>query len=43
MLPRRNGGGCLRGEHTEAILQELGYNEEQIAELAAKKVVFGPD
>ena len=41
--PGRLAPGCLRGQHTEAILQELGYTEEQIAELEAKKVVFGPD
>jgi crotonobetainyl-CoA:carnitine CoA-transferase CaiB-like acyl-CoA transferase len=41
--PGRIAPGCLRGEHTDAILRELGYNEEQIAELEAKKVVFGPD
>ncbi len=41
--PGRVAAGCLRGQHTEAILQELGYTEEQIAGLVAKKVVFGPD
>ena len=41
--PGRIAPGCLRGQHTEAILQELGYSEGQIAELEDKSVVFGPD
>ena len=30
----------LWGEHTEAVLRELGYDDEEIAELAAKNVLF---
>jgi crotonobetainyl-CoA:carnitine CoA-transferase CaiB-like acyl-CoA transferase len=41
--PGRVAAGCLRGQHTEAILEELGCTKDQIAGLVAKKVVFGPD
>ena len=33
------GASCLIGQHTDAILDELGYSGEQIAELRAKGVV----
>ena len=33
-------GPCLCGEHTREILAELGYTNEQVAELAAAKVVL---
>ncbi len=32
----------LLGEHTEAVLRELGYTQTRIAELRAKGVVFTP-
>jgi crotonobetainyl-CoA:carnitine CoA-transferase CaiB-like acyl-CoA transferase len=32
-------GGCLTGEHTDAILCEIGYDEATIADLRAKKIV----
>lgn len=35
------GAGCLIGEHTDAILSELGYDEEQIAALRADGIVRG--
>jgi crotonobetainyl-CoA:carnitine CoA-transferase CaiB-like acyl-CoA transferase len=39
--PGRVAPSCLLGEHTEAILAELGYSPEQIADLETRKVVFG--
>jgi crotonobetainyl-CoA:carnitine CoA-transferase CaiB-like acyl-CoA transferase len=33
--------GCLNGQHTEAILAELGYDDDAIAGLKARQVVFG--
>ena len=33
------GTSCLIGQHTDAILTELGYTDEQIAELRAARVV----
>jgi crotonobetainyl-CoA:carnitine CoA-transferase CaiB-like acyl-CoA transferase len=41
--PGRVAAGCLRGQHTESILAELGYTPEQISGLEGNKVVFGPD
>jgi crotonobetainyl-CoA:carnitine CoA-transferase CaiB-like acyl-CoA transferase len=35
------GAGCLIGEHTDAILSELGYDEDQIAALRADGIVRG--
>ena len=32
------GVGCLRGQHNEAILQEIGYSQEQIVDLAERGV-----
>ncbi|WP_232291849.1 hypothetical protein [Frankia sp. QA3] len=32
-------GGCLAGEHTEAILHELGYDDARIADLRARGVI----
>ena len=40
--PGRVGTSCLRGEHTEAVLTELGYSADEIARLLADEVVFGP-
>ena len=34
--------GCLLGQHTDAILTELGYTPEQIRELEAVGAAFGP-
>jgi crotonobetainyl-CoA:carnitine CoA-transferase CaiB-like acyl-CoA transferase len=33
--------GCLVGQHTSAILQELGYGEDRIADLRARQIVAG--
>ncbi|MER5628402.1 CoA transferase [Streptosporangium sp. NPDC002544] len=38
--PGRLAGGCLVGQHTRAVLTELGYTAEQIAALEAKEAVF---
>ncbi|WP_374215854.1 CoA transferase [Frankia sp. AiPs1] len=35
----RSPGGCLAGEHTEALLRELGYADEEIKALRARAVV----
>ncbi|HVW40397.1 MAG TPA: hypothetical protein VHC18_03510 [Amycolatopsis sp.] len=35
----RAGGGCLAGEHTEALLRELGYDGVRIAGLRNRKVI----
>jgi crotonobetainyl-CoA:carnitine CoA-transferase CaiB-like acyl-CoA transferase len=35
------GAGCLTGQHTDAILAELGYDEGQIAKLRADGVIGG--
>ena len=35
------GAGCTIGQHTNAILTELGYSEEKIAELRAAGTVGG--
>ncbi len=31
--------GCLVGQHTDAVLAELGYSSERIAELREKGVI----
>ncbi|WP_131744907.1 CoA transferase [Frankia sp. Cppng1_Ct_nod] len=41
--PGRIAPSCLRGEHNTAVLGELGYAPERIAELVAGKIVFPPD
>jgi crotonobetainyl-CoA:carnitine CoA-transferase CaiB-like acyl-CoA transferase len=38
--PCRIAPGCLAGQHTRAILAELGYPEGRIAELLESRVVF---
>jgi crotonobetainyl-CoA:carnitine CoA-transferase CaiB-like acyl-CoA transferase len=35
------GAGCLIGQHSDAILAELGYDEDQIAKLRADGVIGG--
>ena len=35
------GAGCLIGQHTDAILEELGYDEHQIAKLRADGTIGG--
>lgn len=37
--PGRLAPGCLLGQHTRALLREVGYDEEQIASLEAQDVV----
>jgi crotonobetainyl-CoA:carnitine CoA-transferase CaiB-like acyl-CoA transferase len=34
-------GGCLAGEQTDAILREIGYDDETIADLRARSIVGG--
>jgi crotonobetainyl-CoA:carnitine CoA-transferase CaiB-like acyl-CoA transferase len=36
----RVAAGCVAGQHTRAILAELGYSEEQVATLLADEAVF---
>jgi crotonobetainyl-CoA:carnitine CoA-transferase CaiB-like acyl-CoA transferase len=38
--PGRLAPGCVLGQHTRAILEELGYSPERIAELEDKQVVL---
>jgi len=40
--PGRVGVPCLRGQHNRAILRELGYDDDQIADLEARKIVVPP-
>jgi crotonobetainyl-CoA:carnitine CoA-transferase CaiB-like acyl-CoA transferase len=35
------GAGCTIGQHTDAILGELGYDDDRIAALRAKGVIGG--
>ncbi|EIV90742.1 CaiB/BaiF CoA-transferase family protein [Frankia sp. QA3] len=37
----RSLGGCLAGEHTEAILRELGHGDDEIKDLRARAIVGG--
>lgn len=37
--PARSGPGCLAGQHTNQILRELGYPEEQVHDLHRRGVV----
>ncbi|MBI4234083.1 MAG: CoA transferase [Chloroflexi bacterium] len=39
LTPGRVGPGPLRGQHTRAVLRELGYSDSQIAELRQRRVV----
>jgi len=41
--PGRYGGGMLAGEHTDALLAELGFNSEAISDLRARKVVWSEE
>ena len=41
--PGHYGGGMLAGEHTDALLTELGFNGEAIADLRARKVVWSEE
>ncbi len=40
--PGRLAAGCVLGQHTRAIMAELGYSPERIAELVEKEAVFSP-
>ncbi len=40
--PGRLAPGCLLGQHTRSILEELGYGPERITELEQEQVVFMP-
>jgi crotonobetainyl-CoA:carnitine CoA-transferase CaiB-like acyl-CoA transferase len=40
ITPGRVGAPCLAGQHTDAILTELGYSSDQIADLKARGVAF---
>ena len=33
------GAGCMAGQHTDAILTELGYSTDDIARLRAEDIV----
>ncbi|MBV9509263.1 MAG: hypothetical protein JO303_03145, partial [Caulobacteraceae bacterium] len=38
--PARVGAASLVGQHTRAILEELGYSTAEIDDLAARKVIY---
>ena len=40
--PGRVAPPCLRGEHNHAILRQIGYSPDEIAELEADGVVHRP-
>ncbi|WP_448625041.1 CaiB/BaiF CoA transferase family protein [Geodermatophilus sp. URMC 64] len=40
--PGRVAPGCLAGQHTRALLAELGYSEERIEQLLDSRAVFVP-
>ena len=35
--------GCRAGEHTRAVLQELGYSNDEVDDLARQGIVAWPD
>jgi crotonobetainyl-CoA:carnitine CoA-transferase CaiB-like acyl-CoA transferase len=37
--PGTPGPACLVGQHTRAILAELGYSDEQVSDLHARSIV----
>jgi crotonobetainyl-CoA:carnitine CoA-transferase CaiB-like acyl-CoA transferase len=41
--PGRIAPSCLRGQHTELVLSDIGYSREEIGALTEAEVVFGPD
>lgn len=41
--PGRYGGGMLAGEHTDQLLTELGFDNEAIAGLRERKVVWSEE
>jgi crotonobetainyl-CoA:carnitine CoA-transferase CaiB-like acyl-CoA transferase len=41
--PGHYGGGMLAGEHTDALLAELGFTSEAISDLRARKVVWSEE
>lgn len=40
--PGRVAPSCVFGEHTDAVLRDLGVDEHEIADLHRREVVFGP-
>jgi len=38
-MPREYDGACLGGEHTDALLAEIGYDEATIADFRARNIV----
>jgi crotonobetainyl-CoA:carnitine CoA-transferase CaiB-like acyl-CoA transferase len=41
--PGRIAPSCLRGQHTEVVLSDIGYSAQEIRALTEAEVVFGPD